>query len=367
VLDARPVGGRCVKETRATVQSHPVKRVVSGVLAATAAIAVLSFVQSPATAAPAPQTPPSSNTSAALDKYRQLAAEAEKLNEDYLAAQTDLAAKQSELDKAGKDLETAKAAGAKAAGDEATYRVDVDKFASATFTNGVQMNKLSALLTGTSAEDFLARSSALDVLATDQNRVLTNYTGAVNQAAEAAKAAADAQTRAQTAKDAAAKLVADVAANLKTLNDQKNAVAAQAGRLSAADKALQHDVGAAAPNVAAPGPKAAIAIAAAKSKLGHDYVYGATGPNTFDCSGLTSWAYGQAGITIPRNSSAQSVFGTAVSKSALLPGDLVFFGSPVHHVGMYLGDGKMIQAPQTGDVVKISSLQSDYVGARRVA
>jgi len=327
----------------------------------------MSFVQSPATAAPAPQTPPSSNTSAALDKYRQLSAEAEKLNEDYLNAQADLSAKQAELDKAGKDLEAAKAAGAKAAGDEATYRVDVDKFASASFTNGVQMNKLSALLTGTSAEDFLARSSALDVLATDQNRVLTGYTGAVNNAAEAAKNAADAQTRAQSARDAASKLVNDVAANLKSLNDQKAALAAQSTQLSAADKALQRDTGGAAPNVPAPGPAAAAAINAAKSKLGHAYVYGATGPNNFDCSGLTSWSYLQAGITIPRTSQAQSVFGKAVSRSALLPGDLVFFGSPVHHVGMYLGDGKMIQAPETGDVVKISPLQSDYVGARRVA
>jgi cell wall-associated NlpC family hydrolase len=79
------------------------------------------------------------------------------------------------------------------------------------------------------------------------------------------------------------------------------------------------------------------------------------------------YAYGKAGITLPRTSSAQSTFGKAVSRSQLQPGDLVFFGSPVHHVGIYLGDGKMVHAPDTGDVVKISPLQNDYSGARRVA
>jgi cell wall-associated NlpC family hydrolase len=325
----------------------------------------MSFVQSTATAAPAlaPQTP----TSDALAKYRDLSAQAEKINEAFLNAQSDLNNKQADLDKAAKDASAAKDAGAAAATDEETFRLGVDKFASVTFTNGVQMNKLSALLSGNSTQDFLERSSALDVLAADQNRVLTGYTSAVNRAAEATRAAADAQSRAQTARDAAAKLKDDVAAQKRSLEDQKAALADQAGKLSAADKALQRDTGGAPPNVAAPGAAAQTAVNAALSKLGKAYVYGATGPNTFDCSGLTGWAYAQAGITIPRTSAAQSTFGAAVSRSALQPGDLVFFGSPVHHVGMYLGDGKMVQAPETGDVVKISALQNDYVGARRVA
>lgn len=106
----------------------------------------------------------------------------------------------------------------------------------------------------------------------------------------------------------------------------------------------------------------------AMTKLGCAYVWGATGPNTFDCSGLTSWVYKQLGITIPRTSSAQSQSGTYVDRSNLQVGDLVFFGgstSSVHHVGIYIGNGMMIHAPTTGDVVKIASLQSNYVTARR--
>lgn len=109
------------------------------------------------------------------------------------------------------------------------------------------------------------------------------------------------------------------------------------------------------------------AVDIAKSKLGKPYKWGATGPNTFDCSGLVYWTAKQMGKTVPRTSRQQSTYGQAVSKSNLQPGDCVFFGSPVHHVGIYVGNGQYLHAPQTGDVVKISNLNSrkDYAGARR--
>ena len=105
-----------------------------------------------------------------------------------------------------------------------------------------------------------------------------------------------------------------------------------------------------------------------KSKLGTPYLWGGTGPR-YDCSGLTMKAYQSVGIKIPRTSKEQSKFGKLVSKSNLQIGDLVFFGSPVHHVGMYCGNNQYIHAPKTGDVVKISSLSSrkDFNCARRVA
>lgn len=109
------------------------------------------------------------------------------------------------------------------------------------------------------------------------------------------------------------------------------------------------------------------AVQLAKSKLGCKYVWGATGPNTFDCSGLMYWVAKQLGKSIPRTSKEQSRSGTPVSKANLLPGDLVFFGNPVHHVGMFIGNNEFIHSPQTGDVVKISKLSSgkDYRCARR--
>jgi hypothetical protein len=93
---------------------------------------------------------------------------------------------------------------------------------------------------------------------------------------------------------------------------------------------------------------------------------GATGPNTYDCSGLTGTAYRQAGVAIPRVSRDQARFGEPVAFNNLAPGDLVFFGNPLHHVGMYYRDGLMVHAPQTGDVVRLASVfRRGYAGARR--
>lgn len=107
----------------------------------------------------------------------------------------------------------------------------------------------------------------------------------------------------------------------------------------------------------------------AKSKLGCKYVWGATGPNTFDCSGLTSWCHKQIGISIPRTSLEQSRSGKSVSKSDLQPGDLVFFkttSAPVGHVGMYVGNGQFIHAPNKSKPVKYDNLSSSYYSSRYV-
>lgn len=347
------------------MQSHPVKRVVSGALAAAAVIAAVTVAQSPATAAPvpAPQQPPS--TSDALSKYRDLAAQAEKANEDLLKAKDDLTAKQGELDKATADAASAQESGVKAAGDEKTFQTEVNKFAGASFTSGVQLNKLSSLLSGASTQDFLDRSSALEVLSANKNAALNNLSGAVAQAAAAAKLASDAQASATSARDAASKLTTDIEARKKTLGDQLKEIERAGGNLSASDRAAQKDKGGEFPNLPAPGQAAAAALSAAKSKLGSAYVWGATGPSTFDCSGLMQWAYKQAGLSLPRSSRQQATFGAPVQKSQLQPGDLVFYYSPVSHVGMYVGNGMMVHAPTSGDVVKVSPLQNNYVGARR--
>ena len=108
-------------------------------------------------------------------------------------------------------------------------------------------------------------------------------------------------------------------------------------------------------------------VAYALKFLGTRYVWGGSTPSGFDCSGFTQYVYAHFGISIPRTSTAQSKFGDSVSRGNLQPGDLVFFGSPVHHVGIYVGNNMFIEAPRTGDVVKISPLtRSDYSGARRV-
>ncbi len=107
-------------------------------------------------------------------------------------------------------------------------------------------------------------------------------------------------------------------------------------------------------------------VSIAKRYLGAPYRWGASGPNAFDCSGFTSFVYRQVGVSLPHSSRAQINVGQRVSRADLQPGDLVFFGSPIHHVGIYVGGGSYIHAPRTGDVVKISPLtRGDYAGATR--
>ncbi len=102
----------------------------------------------------------------------------------------------------------------------------------------------------------------------------------------------------------------------------------------------------------------------AKQYLGTPYVYGGSGPNGFDCSGFTSFVYRQLGYSINRVANDQLANGVPVSKNELRPGDLVMFKRPgnstVHHVGIYVGDGMMIHSPQTGDVVKYTSITTGY-------
>ncbi len=101
-------------------------------------------------------------------------------------------------------------------------------------------------------------------------------------------------------------------------------------------------------------------------QIGTPYVWGGASPGGFDCSGLTSWSYRQAGVSIPRTSGAQCSGLPRVSRDQLRPGDIVCFGSPVHHVGMYVGGGSMVESPRTGLSVRTTSInRGGYSGAVR--
>jgi cell wall-associated NlpC family hydrolase len=143
------------------------------------------------------------------------------------------------------------------------------------------------------------------------------------------------------------------------------AVAAQAA--AQAPAALEPAISSSSPTTtAAPNARAQVAVEAALSRVGSPYQWGAAGPDSFDCSGLTMWAWAQAGVALPHNSGAQYAATPRVDRADLQPGDLLFSGSPIHHVGMYIGNGQMVEAPYTGVSVRVvSAYRSDYVGAGR--
>ncbi|MEU1418559.1 NlpC/P60 family protein [Kitasatospora sp. NPDC005751] len=160
------------------------------------------------------------------------------------------------------------------------------------------------------------------------------------------KAAAEAKAKADAAKaEAKAKADADRASRDNT-RDQLPTPSAPAAKPAAA---------AAAPSApAANGSRAAAAIAAAESKLGAPYVYGAAGPSSFDCSGLTSWAYAQADVSLPRTSQSQATAGTNVGTNIAnaQPGDLIIYRADRSHVALYVGGGQVIHAPKPGANVR---------------
>ncbi|MFB7182289.1 NlpC/P60 family protein [Streptomyces sp. NPDC056257] len=122
------------------------------------------------------------------------------------------------------------------------------------------------------------------------------------------------------------------------------------------------------PPPASDGSRAARAVAFAYGAIGKPYVWGATGPGSFDCSGLTQAAWRSAGVSLPRTTYTQINAGRRVSRDQLAPGDLVFFYSGVTHVGLYIGNGQMIHAPRPGSTVRLAPVDSmPWAGASRPA
>ena len=113
--------------------------------------------------------------------------------------------------------------------------------------------------------------------------------------------------------------------------------------------------------------RAGIAIRFALKQIGDRYVFGAAGMIYWDCSGLTMRAYQAAGVSLPHSAAAQSNYGKRVPLNALRPGDIVFFGSPISHNGIYLGGGRMVDAPHTGARVRVESFGSWFGGLRLVS
>ncbi|MFD5568080.1 C40 family peptidase [Streptomyces cadmiisoli] len=155
---------------------------------------------------------------------------------------------------------------------------------------------------------------------------------------------------------------------LSRLTAEERAQLAADGGTDRATRAAGQRDGLTAPGTAeAPNARAAAAVSYAHQKLGSPYVWGATGPNAFDCSGLIQAAYRSAGVSLPRTTYAQIDSGRRVSRSELLPGDLVFFYSGISHVGIYIGNGQMIHAPNPSSPVRLAPIdQMPFAGATRV-
>ena len=237
-------------------------------------------------------------------------------------------------------------------------------FAAATYRAGGLDPTVQAML-AENPDDFLARSSVIDAFATqqaeqliavaaerqqlDQKRLIVDEERSRQAAIKAVLTAEKEKVDGLLAEqeELLAKLTAEEKARLAR-EREKARLAALAERDEAAERISRAEPSTSgsstpAPNVPASG-RAAVAVKAALSKIGAPYVYGTAGPDTFDCSGFTSWAWAQAGVSLSHSSRVQATQGTRVSVSQLQPGDILFYDSPVSHVAMYIGDGMVVHA-----------------------
>jgi cell wall-associated NlpC family hydrolase len=187
-------------------------------------------------------------------------------------------------------------------------------------------------------------------------------------------AAAEADAQAALAQEQQSLAASDAQVTKIEAELQAQADAAAAARSSAELTAAQNSARAAGFVLLVATPLAAKAIRAARTQVGKPYVFGGSGPDTWDCSGLTQWAFGQAGVLLPRTAAEQyATVPTKVPLGQLAAGDLLFWAtnladaSTIHHVAIYLGDGFMLAAPHTGTDVQIEPVYLDgYFGAVRI-
>lgn len=262
-------------------------------------------------------------------------------------------------------------------------------FAAAQYREGGVSETATWLLTE-DAQAFFHQKHVMERMAERQQQAVVDYQRAQRKAAEQRTEASrsltsltHAQTELRTSKQAVqaklgearallAKLTAEEKRRLEALERQRQAEArkraaarakaeaerAKAEAERAAAEAENADPGGGSPNSGS-SSAAQQAIDFAKAQLGKPYVWGATGPNSFDCSGLTQAAWARAGVSLPRTTWDQVNAGTTVAKADMRPGDLVFFYEDISHVGLYLGDGEMIHAPKPGESVRVEAV--DYM------
>ncbi|MBW5483727.1 C40 family peptidase [Streptomyces bambusae] len=316
------------------------------VITATAAAAVALSAQG---ASAAPPKPSKDEVKAQVQKLYE---EAEHATEKSNGAKE----RQEKLEKEITQLQDQVARGQ---GELNELRAVLGSMASAQYRDGA-LDPSLALLLSDDPDDYLDRAALMHQLSGRQvdavQRIQAKQRSLAQARQEASGKLADLDaTRKELAdkKKATQERLAEAQRLLNTLTAQERSqLRDEEARASRADGA-RVDLG----NEKGTG-RAAAALAAAKTKVGSAYVSGAEGPTAFDCSGLTQWAYKQAGVSITRTTYTQANDGTRIGRSQLQPGDLVFFYSDLHHVGLYAGNGMVLHASNPRGGVKYEAVSN---------
>lgn len=328
-------------------------------LASAAALAATGLVVPAASADTHDQIRSAQQRLAALDRQAEVFAERMNAARDRYVAATQRAT-------------LAQRAAASAEARLGLARTKLSAFAAEAYRSGGMFGTDSVLGADSDPASLLDKLSLLDAVSRSQAQTMADFAAAQHDATQATATArgavAVANAELSKVKDARTRILADAATVQALLRQLHRTAAAQAAAAAAAALSNQSDL----PPPSAVGHGGAhaaqIAVQWAYRELGKPYVWGAAGPDSFDCSGLTQYIYGKAGIYLPHYTGDQWNSGRHVSRSDLRPGDLIFYFSDLSHEAVYIGGGRVIHAPHTGDVVRIANLDMDpYAGAVRVA
>lgn len=328
----------------------------------------------------------------ALAKLNELSRQAERTTESMHTAQLDLNDKLAAQQQAEAKHTADEAALDKANSELATFQSKVDKFAAAQYMGG-RTSGMDAMLTADSPQRLIDQLSVQRVMASEMSAQMNSYRTVSAEAAIARDASAKSAEQAKTAAEQAAAVRADLQSKQSQLQVQIAVVKSQFQALTPAQRealaavppppplpeaapppAPEDPAVVAAPpggippgDVAppegavepgAPGGESTLAVQAALTRIGSPYVWGGSGPNQFDCSGLVMWAFQQAGISLPHSSQALARGGQPVEMSQMQPGDLVTYYSDASHVGIYIGDGMMVHASTYGTPVQVAPVNN---------
>lgn len=222
--------------------------------------------------------------------------------------------------------------------------------------------------------EYAQRIAFLDITTAARTSAFERYAAAQHQLAASAELLDATRAQAATANTQAQRTCDETREKVEAEEERVEELAAEVERLERQARRRAQDAGDAGGAQGGETPTATPAVSGnaagavqfALAQVGKPYAWGGSGPGSYDCSGLTSAAWAAAGTSLPHSSSMQYSATARVSRSAVQPGDLMFFGSPIHHVAMYIGNGQMVEAPRSGLTVRVVSAdRSDFVGAGR--
>ncbi|MGN0095805.1 MAG: NlpC/P60 family protein [Corynebacterium sp.] len=371
----RPSGHR--SSTRGTPT-----RLVVGIGTAVALTVASTSVVAADPAAPAPAdavdtSPLPDDADGLLERLAEVSRQAQEASDEVQENSRALDDTRAQLDRANRAAEHYSAESQRARADVEANRGPVTELSQSLY-RGAVIDPVSAMAGSANPQDAIDRRAFASALNADRTNTLSTFQDSLKKAADLeskanrSKASADFQLNQleirQGQLDERTRdldgLKKDISTAVDGLSpDQKQRWVDRNGPIDVdVEEFLGKVAGAAGDAVSNAGG----AVGAAMGKLGSPYSWGATGPDSFDCSGLMFWAYQQIGKSVPRTSSAQVAGGTSVSRGELQPGDIVGFYPGVTHVGMYIGDGKIVHASDYGIPVQVVSVDSmPFAGAAR--